>query len=423
MDAELNNSNKWMKKFLPIWSAQIFSLLGSGLVQFALVWWLTQKTGSATILAMSTFVALLPNVLIAPFAGALVDRWNRRVVMIVADGSIALVTLALVVLFATNRVEVWHIFVVLFLRATGSMFHWPAMQASTSLMVPEKHLSRVAGINQALSGALNIAAPPLGALLMSLLSFYQVISVDIITAIIAITPLFFISIPQPVRKDQEEKISVQLVLRDTADGFRFMKAWPGIMLLTIMAALLNFFLAPVDTFIPLMVTQYFKLGVWELSILQSSVGIGIVVGGLLLGVWGGFKSKVTTSLVGVMGIGLGVILVALAPANLFYVAVVGMVVLGITNPIANGPLMAIMQSKVPPEMQGRVMGFTGSLCSAMMPIAMLVSAPVVDKLGLRAWYWAAGGFTLLMGFAMFFIKPITQLDSAQIAASPEVVVN
>ena len=106
----------------------------------------------------------------APFAGALIDRWNRRLVMIIADGSIALVTLVLVILFATNLVQVWHIFVVLFLRAAGSMFHWPAMQASTSMMVPEKHLSRVAGINQAISGGLNIAAPPLGALLMSLIS-------------------------------------------------------------------------------------------------------------------------------------------------------------------------------------------------------------------------------------------------------------
>jgi DHA3 family macrolide efflux protein-like MFS transporter len=108
---------------------------------------------------------------------------------------------------------------------------------------PEKHLSRVAGINQALRGALNIAAPPLGALLMSLVPFYQVISIDIITAIIAITPLFFIRIPQPVRLDQE-KVTMGLVLKDIGAGFKFMKAWPGIMMLTIIAAMLNFFLSP-----------------------------------------------------------------------------------------------------------------------------------------------------------------------------------
>lgn len=143
----------WKQKFIPIWGAQIFSLLGSGLVQFALVWYITQQTGSAAMLAAATFVGLLPDVLLSPFAGALVDRLNRRVVMIIADGAIALTTLGLVLLFAFDRIEIWHIFVVLFLRSLGGTFHWPAMQASTALMVPDQHLSRFAGLNQALGGA------------------------------------------------------------------------------------------------------------------------------------------------------------------------------------------------------------------------------------------------------------------------------
>ncbi|MPM92964.1 hypothetical protein SDC9_140100 [bioreactor metagenome] len=249
------------------------------------------------------------------------------------------------------------------------------------------------------------------------------VSIDIITAIIAITPLFFISIPQPVRKDQGAKLDVRLVLKDIGEGFQFLKAWPGILLLTVLAASLNFFLAPVDTFLPLLVTQYFKQGVWELGILQSAVGVGVVAGGLLLGVWGGFKSKVVTSLVGVIGIGIGVVMLAATPVNLFTLAVVAIVFMGISNPIANGPLMAIMQSKVPPEMQGRVMGFSGSLCSAMMPIAMLVSAPVVDQFGLHAWYWAAGLIAVGMGVAMFFIKPIVQLESTPVAPVAEVLTN
>lgn len=414
MENELNNSNKWLRKFLPIWFTQVFSLLGSGLVQFALVWYLTQKTGSATVLAMATFVAVLPNVLVAPFAGALVDRWNRRLVMIFADGAIALFTLVLVILFALNQVQTWHIYVILFARAVGSMFHQPAMQSSTSLMVPEKHLARVAGVNQALSGALTIAAPPLGALLISLLSFYQVVSIDILTAIVAITPLFFISIPQPVRTNKSEKVTFGLVLKDLGEGFRFMKAWQGILLLTVMAALLNFFLAPIDTFIPLLVTQYFKLGVWELSLLTSSFGVGIVIGGLLMGVWGGFKRKTVTSIVGILGIGMGVLLMAAAPANQFYLAVAGGVFLGIANPIANAPLAAITQSKVPPEMQGRVMGFSGSLCTAMMPLAMLVSAPIVGKLGLHSWYWAAGIITCVMAIVMYFIPSIMQIEETNL---------
>ncbi|EKD88581.1 MAG: hypothetical protein ACD_34C00455G0003 [uncultured bacterium] len=403
----------WMKKFVPIWSAQLFSLLGSGLVQFALIWWITQQTGSAAYLAMATLVAILPEVLLSPFAGALVDRLNRRYVMIAADAIIALITLSLAVLFAFDMVQIWHIFVVMFLRAMGSVFHWPAMQASTSLMVPEKHLARVAGINQALRGSLNIVAPPLGALLMSVLKFYQVISVDVITAIIAITPLLFIRIPQPVRADAGVVLTPKVLLKDVAEGFRYMKNWKGLLYLTFLAAMLNFLLAPAGTLSPLMVTQHFKAGVWELSAIESSMGIGVVIGGLVLGVWGGFKSKIITSLTGVVGLGMGVLIFGLAPANAFWMAIVGMVLLGFMNPIANGPLQAIMQSKVAPEMQGRVMGTTGALCSAMMPLSMVIVAPVAEYLGLRVWYWVGGGLTILIGLAALFIPSIMALDNSQ----------
>ncbi|PKO01905.1 MAG: MFS transporter [Chloroflexi bacterium HGW-Chloroflexi-5] len=403
----------WMKKFVPIWSAQLFSLLGSSLVQFALIWWITQQTGSATYLAMATLVAVLPEVLLSPFAGALVDRLNRRYVMIAADVAIALLTLSLAILFAFDMVQIWHVFVVMFLRSIGSVFHWPAMQASTSLMVPEKHLARVAGINQALRGSLSIIAPPLGALLMSVLKFYQVIAVDVITAIIAITPLLFIRIPQPVRADAGKVLTPRVLLKDVAEGFNYIKNWKGLLYLTLLAAMLNFLLAPTFTLLPLMITQHFKAGVWELSAIESSIGIGIVIGGLVLGVWGGFKNKMLTTLVGILGLGIGVLLFGLTPANAFWMGLASMVLLGFMNPIANGPIQAIVQSKVAPEMQGRVMGTTSAICTAMMPLSMVVVAPVAELLGLRVWYWAGGTLTILIALAAFFIPSIMSLGSSQ----------
>lgn len=412
----------WKRKFIPVWGAQIFSLLGSGLVQFALVWYITQQTGSAALLATSTFVALLPDVLFAPFTGALVDRLNRRVVMIIADGAIALATLGLVLLFAFDRIEIWHIFVVLFLRSLGGTFHWPAMQASTSLMVPEQHLSRFAGLNQAVRGGLNIIAPPLGALLMSLFQFYQVIAIDVITALIAITPLFFISIPQPRQMDAQTRVTPSSVLRDVAEGFNYVKRWRGVFMLILTAAVLNFLLAPSSTLMPLMVTQVFHGDVWKLSLLESMMGIGIVIGGLLLGVWGGFKNRVATSLIGVIGIGLGVLIFGLAPANLFWLAVVGMAFTGFMSPIANGPLQAIMQSKIEPEMQGRVMGLTNSVCMMMMPISLLIAAPVAELAGLRVWYWAGGALVILIGVGLCLVPEVLYLEnrkpSIQVQAAP-----
>ena len=237
-----NGSKAWLKVFIPIWGGQAFSLFGSSLVQFALVWWMTQKTGSAAVLATASMVALLPEVFLGPFAGALVDRWNRRRVMIIADGSIALVTLGLVLLFAAGRAEIWHIYVALFLRSLGGSFHWPAMQASTSLMVPEKHLARISGANEALHGLLRIAAPPLGALLLMAIPMFAVLMVDIGTAAIAILPLALAHIPQPVRSDGAAAITPRQILQDVREGFRYLFAWPGLLGIMLLVCLPDQFL-------------------------------------------------------------------------------------------------------------------------------------------------------------------------------------
>ena len=160
---------KWAGRFFTIWSGQALSLFGSALVQFALIWWLTQESGSATVLAVATLVGMLPQIVIGPFAGALVDRWNRRIIMIAADGTIAIFSLLLAYLFATGAVQIWHIYAVMAMRALGGAFHYPAMAASTPLMVPNEQLTRINGLNQALQGVNSLAAPPIGALLLGIL--------------------------------------------------------------------------------------------------------------------------------------------------------------------------------------------------------------------------------------------------------------
>ena len=186
-----------LRPFLIVWAGQAFSLLGSELVQFALIWWMTRESKSAVVLTTATIVSLLPRMLLMPFAGALVDRWRRRKILILADTFIALATLVLAGLFAAGIAEIWHIYFLLVVRSLGSVFHRPAMMASTTLMVPKKHLSRVAGMNETLSGALSIASPPLGALLMTIWPLQSILMIDVVTALAAIIPLFFIDVPQP----------------------------------------------------------------------------------------------------------------------------------------------------------------------------------------------------------------------------------
>ncbi|NIN65376.1 MAG: MFS transporter, partial [Anaerolineae bacterium] len=145
-------------------------------------------------------VGILPEIFLSPIAGAYVDRWNRRAVMILADGTIGLASLWLAYIFWTESIAVWHVYLVLFVRALGGSFHWPAMQASTSLMVPKEHLARVAGLNQAVLGGINIMGPPLGAFFLALLSYSAVMLVDVGTAALAIVPLLFVPVPQPGRR-------------------------------------------------------------------------------------------------------------------------------------------------------------------------------------------------------------------------------
>ncbi len=385
-----------------IWSAQASSIVGSQIVQFALVWWLTIETGSATVLAFATMMALLPMIIIGPFAGPLVDRWNRRHVMIFADGGIALATLIIVFLFSMGIVEIWHIYLLMFIRASGGAFHFPAMAASTSLMVPKRHLTRVGGMNQAISGAVNIIAPPIAALLIVLIPMYAVLSIDIATAIVAITPLLFLKIPQPVRSgDVDKKLSV---IGDMKEGFRFLRSWKGALILIAMVMLINLVFTPAMSLSPLLITLHFELGVQEFALFEMVIGASFLLGGIFLGIWGGFRKKILTMLFsGVIG-GFGTMMVGLCPPDAFYIALVGIFVAGFMISLVNGSAQALMQSTIPPEMQGRVFSLLMSATTAMAPIGLAVAGPVADSVGVSIWYLAAG-ITLTVVMASGFIIP------------------
>ena len=400
----------WKPRFFTIFGGQALSLFGSSLVQFALVWYLTQQTGSATILATATLVAMLPQIILGPFVGALVDRWNRRLVMMVADGLIALATLVLAGLFWFDLVQVWHIYAILLVRSTGGAFHWPAMQASTSLMVPKEQLSRVAGLQQTLFGLVSIVAPPTGAVLISLIPTQGVLMIDVVTALIAIMPLFLIAIPQPIREQTESGEHKTSYWQDVREGLAYVAAWPGLMAILLMAVFINFLLTPTGSLMPLLVTKHFGLGALEFGLTDSLFGVGMIVGGILLGVWGGFKKRIVTSLIGIVGLGFGVILTGLAPANMFWLALVGMAVAGFMNPITNGPLHAVIQATVKPEMQGRVMSLISSAATAMTPLSLAVAGPVSDLVGIRTWYIFGGIVCLLMGAGAFLVPAIMNVE-------------
>ena len=414
-------THKWAGRFFTIWSGQALSLFGSALVQFALIWWLTQKSGSATVLAIATLVGMLPQIVIGPFAGALVDRWNRRIIMILADATIALFSLLLAYLFAAGVVQIWHIYAIMAVRSLGGAFHFPAMSASTPLMVPKDQLTRINGLNQALQGINTLFAPVVGAALLLILPTQSILLIDVGTALLAILPLLFISIPQPARHDelkpQETKPSL---IQDIREALIYIRSIPGFTAIIFMALFLNFLLVPSGALLPLLVTKFFGKGAIELGFLESAFGVGIIAGGIILSIWGGFKKKIVTSVAGIVGLGLGVMLIGLAPANLFLVAVLGNALMGFMIPVANGPIGALMQSIVRPDMQGRVMSLLNSGATAISPLGLLIAGPFSDRLGIRVWFWAGGFLCVLIAAGAFFVPIIMNVENYQDTTQPPV---
>ena len=411
MESNDREMKGWQLPFFSIWTGQAFSLVGSRLVQFALVWWLTETTGSATVLAMATLVAILPGVILGPFAGTLVDRWNRRAVMIAADAFVALVTAWLAYLFWTGSATMWHVYAAMLARALGGAFHWPAMQASTSLMVPKKHLSRVAGLNQTMQGALSIVAPPLGALLLSLLPLQGIMAIDLVTALLAIVPLLFVVIPQPEKAAGAAQKSS--VWSDFRTGLRYVAGWPGLMIILAMAMIINFVVNPAFSLMPLLVTDHFGGAALQLGWLQSAWGVGMLTGGLLLSVWGGFRRRIYTSMMGLVVAGVAIMVLGVVPSGLFWLALVALLVAGLMNPLINGPLFAILQATVEPAMQGRVFTLVQSLAAAMMPLSLAIAGPVSDAIGVQTWYFFGGAAFALMGIFTFFIPAVARLEDGR----------
>ena len=401
-------TSSWQRRFFTFWFAQALSMIGSNLAQFAITWWMTKATGSATVLATATLFAILPGVLLGPLAGVFVDRWNRRAIMLVADGVGALSAALLVLLFWTGTIQVWHIYAITFVRSLAGTFHFTAVQSSTSLMVPKDQLARIAGLNQTIQGINMVVAPPLGALLLELLALPGMMAIDVVTALLAMALVFTITIPQPQAATTATK---QLsVLADLSTGLRYIWQWPGLFLGMCLSSFLNFLLNPAFSLLPILVTNHFQGDALQFATLNTTLGLGFVAGGLLLGVWGGFKRRIYTAVSGIVGMSVGALLIAIAPADGYWVAVAGMAIFGILNPIANGPFMAIMQAVVAPEMQGRFFTVMNTMSAAMSPLGLLLAGPVADAFGVQIWFLIGAIGLLVIGGLFLLIPSLRNLE-------------
>lgn len=405
-------SSQSLRNFFIIFTGQTISLIGSRLVQFSLVWWLTQQTSSANVLAFASIMAILPQAILGPFAGVLVDRWNRKHVMLFADTGIALVTVILALLYASGMIQIWHIYALMFIRSLGGAFHWTSMQASTSLMVPREQIARVAGLNQSVSGIASIVAPPMGALLIEILPIQYVLGIDIVTAVFAIVPLLVIHVPQPPKQLSKAKT----VLEDMRGGLNYVIEWKGLLIIMVMSLTINLLISPAFSLLPLLITGYFKGGALELAWIQSANGLGMILGGLLLGIWGGFKSRVKTAFVALVIAGFSILSFSQTPPDIFPLAVVSIFIFGVTNSIANSSFFAALLTLVPPEVQGRVFTLAMAASTIAQPIGLAVAGPVSEILSIRSWFVIGGVAFIVMALLSFSTPAVMRLEDT---APPE----
>jgi len=414
---EINLQTGWKKKFFPFWVSQMISILGSSLVMFTLVWWLTEETGSATVLATATAVGMVPEIVVQPFAGAIVDRLNRKHVIIYSDAVIALATLALGVLFYYDLAGVWAIYALMLIRAVGSAFHFPAEQASVAMMVPDDQLAKLAGLNQAARGIINIISAPLGALVLSFMDVEGAMLIDVITAAIAISIVALTTIPRQEKLAEKGKNWISTVLIDMKDGFNYLIQWKGLVMLIAVALIFKIALTPAFSLVPLLVYEHLLGNAAEYSMVEAAGGAGIILGGIVLSMWGGFKKQVYTMFLGLSGVGLGIFLIGFIPKGGLVWIIPLMFFVGFMIPIIDGPLGAILQSKVDNEYLGRVSTLLGSIINLSGPVGLAMAGPLSDRFGLQVWFFAAGVLVFISLLIGVSSKALMRIDEGPTRSS------
>jgi MFS transporter, DHA3 family, macrolide efflux protein len=404
------NADRWKRLFFTVWSTQALSLFGSRLVGFALIWWLTVESGKASTLAIAGVMISVPRILSGPVVGPLVDRWNRRVVMIAADSTVAISTAFLAVLFLLRIVQPWHIFAILAVRTAGGTVHNSAMLASTSLMVPKDQLNRIAGMNQALAGAIEVAGPILGAVLVELVPIEYILAIDIATAGVAILALACIMIPQIKPKTREKD---QGFTRQAVEGFRYLFVRKGLGLLFLYIAMVRLFTIPAWRFLPLLVTQHFGGGAIHLGLISSAFGAGVLLGGLLLTARHGFGRRIFTSWVGLTGCGITFLLVGSANANMYWLALLACGVFGIMFSLYMAPISAIIHTTVPKEIQGRVFSLFNTAKTVTTPLGLALSGFVASFAGIRILFVFAAAGMLLFSLLTILTRPIMNVETQE----------
>lgn len=378
----------WKRTFFTIQSGQAISLITSSALQMALIFYLTEKTNSSMTLALATLVGFLPQGVLGLFIGGWIDRHSRKRIMIGADLFIAAVSALLAVISAFLDPPVWVVLAILFLRSIGSAFHTPSINAVTPLIVPTDKLAKCTGYIQSLQSVSSIVSPALGALLYAQCTLTEIIALDVVGAFIASIAVMLVKIPNI---DVANIPQSEGVLAGAKEAYRILAQQKGLLTLLWMGALYMFAYMPINALFPLISMNHFGGTTWHVAMSESVFAAGMLLGGIVLGVWGGFQRKTTTVLLSIAVMGIALLIAGILPASGFIAFVVCCAIMGFSAPFY-GVQTAIYQEMVSPEYLGRVFSLSLSTMSLAMPLGLIAAGCFADMTGVETWFAISGIF-------------------------------
>lgn len=401
------NKLNWKRSFFTIWAGQAISLITSAVLQMVIIWYLTDTTGSALVLSMATMVGFLPQAILGTMIGVLVDRWNRKLVMIGADLIIAVAGVVLAVVALMIELPVWVVMVVLFIRSIGTAFHSPALSAATPLLVPEDQLTKCAGYSQSVQSVSYILSPAIAAFLYATWDLNLIIALDVLGALVACITVTIVAIPKQEIKTEMVQSSI---ISEAKAGYNILKENKGLFALLWIGAFYCFIYMPINALFPLMSMSYFGGTTTHASIVEIMFAVGMLAGGLLLSTWGGFKKPTISIVTSFMAMGFALIIAGLLPINGFFIFVFCSAIMGFSAPFYSGVQMALIQEKIQPEYLGRVFGLLGSIMSLAMPLGLIVSGIFADQIGINRWFAVSGIGILILALLSSLHPSMKELD-------------
>ena len=384
--------------FTLVWAGQLISVLASTMTQFALTIWAYERTGSATALGLINTAFIVPLFVLSPIAGVMVDRHNRKLMMMVSDLTAVLATSGILILNFAGMLEVWHLYIAASINGLGAAFQWPAYSAAISTMVPKDNYSRANGMMSLVESVPAVLAPILAGILLPVIALTGILTIDVATFFLAILVLLAVNVPQPVRTEEGRKVQGN-ILQEAAYGFKYIFARRGLLGLLTFFIVLNFIIGLSGPLFSPFILERTNQNSATLGVITSANAIGAVVGGILIGFWGGFKRRMTSIFLGEALTGL-FLLVVFGLGRGIPVWILGAAIGGIFPIFTNGASQAIWQSKVPPDLQGRVFSARRMIAWSVGPITPILAGLIADYVtepAMLAQSWAARMFGWLVG--------------------------